>query len=55
MISDLLKNITLRAKQLNMIVTDDPVNSLTQLSVYITSLVMNYVHTGWYRGKLKRT
>ena len=54
-ISDLLKNISLRAKQLNMIVADDPVNSMTQLSVYITSLVMNYVHTGWYRGKPKRT
>ena len=31
MISDLLKNISLRAKQLNMIVSDDPVNSLMQL------------------------
>ena len=54
-ISDLLKNISLRAKQLNMIATDDPVNSMAQISVYVTSLVMNYVHTGWYRGKVKRT
>ena len=54
MINDLLKNISLRAKQLNMIVTDDPAGSLIQLSVYVTSLVMNYVHTGWYRGKKKR-
>ncbi len=55
MISDLLKNISLRTKQLNMIVTQDQTNALMQLSVYVTSLVMNYVHTGWFRGKLKRT
>lgn len=55
MISDLLKNISLRARQLNMIVVDDPTNSLMQLGVYVTSLMMNYVHTGWYRGKSKRT
>ena len=54
MINDLLKNITLRAKQLNMIVTDDPVHGILQLSTYVTSLVMNYVHTGLYRGKSKR-
>ncbi|MBF0489263.1 MAG: hypothetical protein HQL15_01415 [Candidatus Omnitrophica bacterium] len=53
MINDLLKNISLRAKQLNMIVTGDPANSVLQLSVYVTSLVMNYVHTGLYRGKGK--
>jgi len=51
MISDLLKNISLRARQLNMIVTDDPKSALIQLSVYVTSLVMNYIHTGWYRGQ----
>ncbi len=54
-ISDLLKNISLRTKQLNMIVSDDPVNCMLQVSVYVTSLMMNYVHTGWYRGKVKRT
>lgn len=54
MISDLLKNITLRTRQLNMIVSDDPAGTMTQLSVYVTSLVMNYVHTGLYRGKNKR-
>lgn len=54
MISDLLKSITVRARQLNMIVTDDPVSTMTQFSVYVTSLVMNYVHTGLYRGKNKR-
>ena len=55
MISDLLKNISLRAKQLNMVVVNDSTHSLMQLSVYVTSLVLNYVHTGWYRGNSKRT
>ena len=55
MISDLLKNISLRTKQLNMVVVNDPAASLMQLSVYVTSLVLNYVHTGWYRGSPKRT
>ena len=54
MISDLLKNITLLTKQLNMIVADDPVSSMMNLSVYVTSLVMNYVHTGLYRGNKNR-
>ncbi len=55
MISDLLKNISLRTKQLNMVVVNDPSTSLMQLSVYVTSLVLNYIHTGWYKGSPKRT
>lgn len=50
-ISGLLKNIALRTKQLNMIVQGDEKFALLQLSVYVTSLVANYVHTGLYRGK----
>jgi hypothetical protein len=61
-ISDLLKNIALRAKQLHMIVTQAPqippqarqAVALMQLSVYVTSLTMNYVHTGLLRGTRKR-
>jgi len=54
-ISDLLKNIAIRAKQLNMIVpqTGQAV-ALMQLSTYVTSLTMNYIHTGWFRGTRKR-
>ena len=55
MISDLLKNISLRTRQLNMVVVDDPTVTLMRLSIYVTSLVMNYVHTGWYRGEVKHT
>lgn len=54
-ISHLLKNISLRARQLNMIVTDPQDVAVVRLSVYVTSLVMNYVHTGWYRGLRRRT
>jgi hypothetical protein len=53
-ISDLLKNIALRAKQLHMIVSQPQAVALMQLSVYVTSLTMNYVHTGWLRGTRDR-
>ncbi|MBF0504640.1 MAG: hypothetical protein HQL14_06005 [Candidatus Omnitrophica bacterium] len=49
-ISDLLNTIGLRAKQLRMIVSLPESVALMQLSVYVTSLTMNYIHTGWYRG-----
>ena len=52
-ISDLLKNITLRAGQLQMIVSQPQAVALMQLSVYMTSLMMNYIHTGWLRGSRK--
>ena len=50
-ISDLLKAIALRTRQLNMIVPAKPETAMVQLSVYITALVANYVHTGWLRGE----
>ncbi len=50
-INGLIKNIALRARQLNMVVVGDEKVALLQLAVYVTSLVANYVHTGWYRGK----
>ena len=53
-INDLLKNIALRAKQLRMIVRQPQAVALMQLSVYVTSLTMNYIHTGWFRGTGKR-
>ncbi|MDE1921596.1 MAG: hypothetical protein KGJ09_10110 [Candidatus Omnitrophica bacterium] len=55
-INDLLKNIALRAKQLHMIVSPQggKAVALMQLSVYVTSLTMNYIHTGWLRGTRKR-
>jgi hypothetical protein len=52
-IDDLLKNISLRAQQLHMIVHEDEVVAAMKLSVYVTGLIMNYVHTGWFRGSRK--
>ena len=54
-ISDLLKNIALRAKQLHMIISQPQTVALMQLSIYVTSITMNYIHTGWLRGTRKRT
>ncbi len=53
-ISNLLKNIALRARQLRMIVAQPQAVALMQLSVYVTSLTMNYIHTGWLRGTRDR-
>ena len=49
-INDLLKNISLRARQLNMIVTEPEAVTVMRLGVYVTGLVMNYVHTGLFKG-----
>ena len=54
-IGDLLKNIALRARQLNMIVIDTEAAATMRLSVYVTSLVMNYIHTGWFRGEKRQS
>jgi len=53
-ISDLLRNIGLRTRQLHMIVSQPQAVALMQLSVYVTSLTMNYIHTGWLQGTRKR-
>ena len=53
-INDLLKNIALRAKQLHMIVSQPQAVALMQLSVYVTSITMNYIHTGLLRGTRSR-
>jgi len=50
-INDLLKNIALRARQLHMIVNQPEAVAVMQLSVYVTSLTMNYVHTGWFQAR----
>jgi len=50
-INDLLKNIALRAKQMQMIVNQPQEVALMQLSIYVTSITMNYLYTGWLRGR----
>ena len=49
-INDLLKTIIRRSRQLNMIIAETETMAAFHISMYVTSLVMNYVHTGWFRG-----
>jgi hypothetical protein len=50
-IGDVLKSIGQRGKELNLVVAlDEPVLML-KLSVYISTLVMNYLYTGRFRGE----
>ncbi|MBL8013409.1 MAG: putative zinc-binding metallopeptidase [Candidatus Omnitrophica bacterium] len=49
-INDLLKRIIRRCHQLHMILPETQTLAAIQISSYLTSLVMNYIHTGWFRG-----
>jgi hypothetical protein len=49
-INDLLKTIIRRCRQLNMVVPETETMAAFHISTYVTSLVMNYIHTGWFRG-----
>lgn len=53
-INDLLNNIIRRCRQLHMIIPDTQTMAAFQVSAYITSLVMNYIHTGWFRSSRHR-
>lgn len=53
-VNDLLKTIIRRCRQLNMIIPDSETMAAFHISTYLTSLVMNYIHTGWFRGSLHR-
>lgn len=49
-INDLLRNITKRCRELRLVGKEPEAIVLVHLSTYITTLVMNYRYTGWYRG-----
>lgn len=49
-VNDLLKTIIRRCRQLNMIIPETETMAAFLISTYVTSLIMNYVHTGWFRG-----
>lgn len=49
-ISDLLKDIQKRSRELNLTAPSDEASVVLNLSVYITSLIMNYIYTGRFRG-----
>ena len=49
-VSNLLKAATQRCRDLKLSAPQDHSIALANLAVYITTLVMNYIYTGWYRG-----
>ncbi len=49
-ISDLLKGILTRSRQLKIVTADDEPVILSHLCGYVTSLAMNYLYTGRFRG-----
>jgi len=53
-INDLLKDVQKRSKELKLAVTSDEISVSLNLSSYITSLIMNYLYTGRFRGEKKR-
>jgi len=53
-IHDLLKMIRKRCREMKLIVPVSDEAALIQLTAYVTTLVMNYVYTGWYRGDKSR-
>ncbi len=49
-VSHLLKAVAQRSKELKLFSSGDNALTLANLSAYLTTLVMNYIYTGWYRG-----
>jgi len=49
-VHNLLKSILARCQELKLYVKDSESVALADLTSYMTTLVMNYVYTGWYRG-----
>ena len=53
-INDLLKDVQKRSKELKLAASSDETSVSLNLSSYITSLIMNYLYTGRFRGEKKR-
>ncbi len=53
-INDLLGDIIKRSKELKLVAQDDETVVTMQLSTYVTSLIMNYLYTGRFRGEKQR-
>lgn len=49
-VSKLLRAVTERCRELKLLTFKEDPLVLANLVVYITTLVMNYIYTGWYRG-----
>jgi len=50
-IDDLLKNLIMRCKDLNLVSIDNEPLAVLKIATYITTLMMNYMYTGRLRGK----
>jgi len=50
-INSLIKEINQRCRQLKMVYTEEESPIVGKLSTYITTLIMNYIYTGWFRGE----
>jgi len=53
-VNDLLKDIQKRSRELKLVVSEEETSMVLNLSAYITSLIMNYLYTGRFRGEKKR-
>jgi len=53
-IHELYKNIQKRSHQLKLVSTTDETQVVISLSTYISSLIMNYLYTGRFRGEKKK-
>ena len=49
-IDDLLKTLIKRCRELKLVAPDEESLTVLKISTYITTLVANYVHTGWFGG-----
>ncbi|OGX29719.1 MAG: hypothetical protein A2705_03255 [Omnitrophica WOR_2 bacterium RIFCSPHIGHO2_01_FULL_52_10] len=54
-INDLLGDIIKRSRELKLVVQDDETVVTMQLATYVTSLIMNYLYTGRFRGPFARS
>lgn len=53
-INDLLGDIIKRSRELKLVAPDDEIVVTMYLSTYVTSLIMNYLYTGHFRGSSAR-
>ncbi|MBU2473516.1 MAG: hypothetical protein KKG91_02155, partial [Candidatus Omnitrophica bacterium] len=51
LIDGLLDIIASRCRQLKLVVSDSQESALIKISVYVTTLIMNYLYTGKFRKK----
>lgn len=50
-INDLLETIIQRCRELKLVAHEEEVLAITKISTYLTTLIMNYMYTGRFRGK----